>query len=80
MFTESEIRFLMQQHFETADRERTLQPCQDFRNWGAGAIIFNRVLEFRARKLGKAFVEFRAANRPAADVNVAAQVDAMKLW
>ncbi len=80
MFTESEIRFLTQLHIETADRERTLQPCRDLRELGCPARIFNRILEFRERKLGKAFAEFRAANKPAADVNVATQIDAMKLW
>ena len=52
----------------------------DLRELGCPARIFNRIVEFRERKLGKAFAEFRAANKPAADVNVATQIDAMKLW
>jgi hypothetical protein len=78
MFTEREIKFLIQPHkIETADRSgnRTLSAAQDLRELGCPANIFNRVLEGRARKLGAKFVEFRnqqhreqSQGSPAADL------------
>ena len=62
MFTEREIKFLIQPHkVETADRggSRTLSAAQDLRELGCPTNIFNRVLESRARKLGSKFAEFR---------------------
>ena len=67
MYTEAEISYLMNQHsVEYAAGPRCLAPMVDLRTMGCPARIFEKVLESRARKLGKAFAEFRTANRPAA--------------
>jgi hypothetical protein len=62
VFTEREIKFLIQPHkMETADRggSRALSAAHDLRELGCPTSIFNRVLESRARKLGPKFAEFR---------------------
>ena len=88
MFTEREIKFLIQPHkMETADRggSRTLSAAHDLRELGCPTSIFNRVLESRARKLGAKFAEFRNQQHreqphgtSASDLD--AQIAAAKLW
>jgi hypothetical protein len=62
-FTESEVRFLMQPHkAEHATGNRELSPVRDLRMMGCPSRIFEKILEDRARKLGRKFVEFRSSN------------------
>ncbi len=62
-FTESEIRFLMGSHHETAAGTRTLTPMTDLRQLGCPLAIFTKVLESRAARLGDKFLEFRSGHR-----------------
>jgi hypothetical protein len=65
MYTEPEIRFLLQRHrTETADRSsHPLAEGIDLRQLGCPARLFEKILEQRARKLGPAFAEFRNSQR-----------------
>ena len=79
-FTQQEVAFLLKPHkLETADRngQRTISAALDLRTLGCPQVIFTRVLEDRARKLGSKFVEFRnqqyaelAPSVPATDLDV----------
>lgn len=64
-FTEAEVRFLLSEHpIETATGcgPRRLPPAADLRELGCPEPIFARVLDSRARRLGRRFSEFRAAH------------------
>jgi hypothetical protein len=83
MYSEAEIAFLTQSHrVETADRRsRTMPFVTDLRQIGCPPHIFNRILEDRARRLGRAFAEWRTRrgeSSPQDDLD--ARVAASKLW
>ncbi|MFZ0820036.1 MAG: hypothetical protein WAM91_08190 [Candidatus Acidiferrales bacterium] len=63
-FSPEEIRFLLAGHVERAatTARPILREAVDLREIGCPDVIFNSVLEQRARKLGRKFVEFRAAH------------------
>ena len=70
-FSESEIRFLLRPRVaETADMNgnRNLTPIRDLRELGCPAAVFQKVLESRARRLGKQFAEFRASSAAAVEI------------
>jgi hypothetical protein len=85
-FTENEVRFLMKPHQgEHATGNRPLLAVTDLRALGCPARIFERILESRARKLGRKFQEFRTSNEIAPAPNgevVPLELEAAnaKLW
>jgi len=64
-FTESEVRFLLQSFpAESATGNRPLKPAVDMRNIGCPDAVFARILESRAKQLGRKFTEFRTTAPP----------------
>jgi len=92
MFTDAEIRFLMQSHpveHATTGRSQTreMPATADLRQIGCPEKIFFRVLEDRARRLGSKFTEFRAAQRavsaqvaPSPGSSLESEIQAAKLF
>jgi hypothetical protein len=65
-FTEPEVRFLLAAHpREHATSHRELGTMTDMRELGCPLPLFERILEDRARTLGRRFTEFRASLTPA---------------
>lgn len=77
-FSEKEIAFLTQHHTETVEtatlghtvirQRRIMDEARDLRQLGCPQSVFFKVLERRAKQLGRAWVEFRNAQRSAAPV------------
>jgi hypothetical protein len=84
MFSDSEIKFLMNGHSEAATLNRQLKAIQDLRTLGCPSRIFEKILEYRAKKLGRTFLEFRSANAAPAQAsrssNLQDQIDAIALF
>ncbi len=58
--TQEELRFVLQSHQkEYATGQRELRSAVDMRSYGCPDAIFNKILEFRIRRLGPRFTEFR---------------------
>jgi hypothetical protein len=80
MFNESEIRFLMGRHkVEHATGNRMTSEMIDLRSLGCPLPIFERILNHRALQLGRAFTQFRMANRETLTVTNT-DVEAVKLF
>jgi hypothetical protein len=84
MFSDSEIKFLMNGHSESATLNRELKPIRNLRDLGCPSRIFEKILEHRAKKLGRTFLEFRSANAAPAQAsrsnNLQDQLDAIALF
>jgi hypothetical protein len=59
-FTEAEVRFLIGEHYAPGGQREVLRPITDTRKLGCPEPLFFKVLEQRAKKLGKSLAEFRA--------------------
>lgn len=94
-FSEKEIAFLTTHHVETIEtatlgrtvirQRRIMEEVRDLRQLGCPQSLFFRVLEQRAKQLGRAWVEFRNSQRSAAPVptgesDLASAVEAAKLF
>ena len=83
-FSENEIRFLLNRHsVETAAGPRTLSHSTDLRALGCPAATFNRILESRAKQLGRKFAEFRNTGRatvPQSTPTLESQIASSKLF
>lgn len=89
-YSEPEIKFLMGQHkVERAmlnGEQRGLGAILDLREIGCPPHVFEKILEDRAQKLGRKFVEFRMSQQrdreavpiPASDLDT--RVEASKLF
>ncbi len=86
-FTELEVRFLIGEHHTPGGEREVLRGIVDTRKLGCPEHLFFKVLEQRARKLGKSFAEFRAQvaaphcpNCSPRQDGLASQVQAVKLF
>jgi len=83
-FNEREIKFLIQPHVveHAAIGQRSLRESVDLRELGCPERLFERILEFRAQRLGAKFAEFRGQHQeaPAPAESLESKIQSSKLF